>query len=665
MRWLVVLFVAACSGPISGTRIDNPRRPPGPPVASAFASEPGGIRVLANARAGEGDAGLLATNAEEYAALWEDVGLGGAPPAIDFGTHVVLGTNWPDGVCQPELVAAHVDAAGILTFEGASVADACIALLVRAARVVAVPRSILPPRFVWRTGGGDYAFSLSAHAAIASRPTPVIDTGARTAITDARGTVELPAVGRIAVRSLDDGRAIWVARRDAEDISVLLADRPTKHGIHAVVQWNDKAHRFWSEHDSRGRSIHGGAPLQTLSFSRVDAEHIAIGEAFALATGPTIARANEPALDGPDKPYTSAPVSFRAIADGKVGVLDDSIVVGLDGQARLCTLPEGKARQFLPGCHRAHPALTTFPIARGRRGISMIHGPIAIRRTGEGADLAIDLGSGASSWTVEGTFKKPAERGPTRRRGALVVHSTATGSTDGAFQQFNAPPECVPYAGRGSPEERWTFTARTTATYLFELDATYDGTLALVDKAGNTIACNDDAKGSHRRSLINIALDAGTEVAVMVDGFGGDRGSYKLTIHEQPTLPRLVVGSSVSGDTTRAIDQESHGCYAPAGDHRIPLRIEAAGLYAFRIDTPGWAPMISVFRAGGDEFGCYTHLPPLVSTQRLEPGEHFVVIDGNDKKQRGRYTLSVERCPTEDEKRCKAGVRERVPPADL
>ena len=84
--------------------------------------------------------------------------------------------------------------------------------------------------------------------------------------------------------------------------------------------------------------------------------------------------------------------------------------------------------------------------------------------------------------------------------------------------------------------------------------------------------------------------------------------------------------------------------------------IEAAGLYAFRIDTPGWAPMISVLPAGGRAFGCYTHRPPLVSTQRLEPGEHYVVIDGADKKHRGTYTLSVERCPTDDAKACKAAV---------
>ncbi len=649
----VVLLVAACTAPIAGTRTRTPS-PPGAPVATSA------IRVLANTTAGHGRAGLLATNADEYAALWSDVGLRSSPPAIDFTTHVVLGTNFEDGVCQPELVAAHVDAANVLTLEQAALADTCILLASRTARVVAVPRSLLPPHFTWHTDHGDFAFDLAPRASIASVPEPITDTGVRSSIAHPRGTIALPPIGRIALRSLDDGRQVWVARRDADDISVVLADRPSRtRGLHDVVTWNDKTHRFHSGHDSRGRSVHGAPPLDVLAYAR-DGERISVGDSITIAYAPPVARADEPTLDGPERPYADTPItSFRAIPDHQIRVFADSVVIGLDGQARLCTLPEGKARQFLPGCHRAHPALTTFPIARDRRGISMIHGPIAIRRDGEGADLAINLGAGESSWTVERTFQKPAERGPTRQRGPLIVGSTATGSTRGAKQLFNAPPECMPIAARGSPEERWTFTPRATATYLFELEAKYDAVLALVDKAGNVIACNDDAKGFYRRSLINIELPAGTDVAVMVDGFGGDSGDYRLTIHEAPTLLRLTVGGSVAGDTTRAIDQESHGCTAPAGDHRYPFTIRETGRYGFRIDTPGWAPMISVFKAGGSEFGCYTHLPPLVDSQLLEPGEYFVVIDGASEKQRGPYTLSVERCPTDDAKTCEAAIRAR------
>ena len=668
MRFLVLALVAACSAPIAGTPTQRPHRPPppGPPIATALASDPTGIRVLANHNAGSGRAGLLATNATEYAALWHDVGLRSSPPAVNFTTHVVLGSNFPDGVCQPELVAANIDAAGILTFQEAHFAVACILLLSRTTRVVAVPRSLLPPHFTWRTDEGDFAFDLATHSSIATSPSITIDTGARTSLATSRGTVVLPAVGRIALRSLDDGRQIWVARRDTDDISAILADHPSRTpGIHSAVMWNSPAHRFLSDHDSRGRSVHGNPPLDVLAFARVDDDHISIGDPIAVAYAPPVPRDREPTLDGAAKPYTEAPAYFSRIHENHWGVIADSLVIGTSGPAQLCTLPEGKARQYLGGCLRSHPTVPAIPTRRNStRGISMTQGPLAILRAGNTAAIVINLGNGESGWVVEHSFQRPAPRGPTARRADLPVGITVTGTTANGNNGFDVPDSCVPIVGRGSPDESWMFTAPRSGTYIFELETKYDGTLALLDmrpsaNEGDVLACNDDAKGFYRRSLIRIELTAMTKVRVLVDGFGGDRGDYKLTVHEQPTLPRLEVGTPMTGDTTHAIDQESHGCSAPAGDHRYPLTIREAGRYAFRIDTPGWAPMLSVFPAGGSEFGCYTHLPPLIDSQVMEPGEYFVVIDGNDTKQRGKYTLSVSRCEGTDEKACEATARSR------
>lgn len=671
MRAAVVLvFVAACTNPIAGTRVSSPSRspsrPPGPAIATALASDPAGIRVLANGNGASGDAGLLATTPDEYAALWHDVGLRGARPAIDFTTHVVLGTNFDGGVCQPEIVAATIDAAGILALQEAPIADACILLGSREIRVVAIPRSLLPPHFTWRTDNGDFAFVLAPRSAIATVPHLVIDTGARTSIARSRGAIDLPAIGRIALRTLDDGREIWVARRDTDDISVVLADRPSRTpGLHHALSWNDKVHRFSSGHDSRGRSIHGGPPLEVLAFSRTADDRISIGDAITVAYAPPIPRTDEPALDGPEKPYTSPSKSFRGIADNHWGVIADSLVIGTSGTAQLCTIPEGKARQYLSGCLRSHPTVSSIRARRtnGTRGISMTHGPLAIHRTGDTADVVIDLGNGESGWVVEHALLKPAPRGPTTQRGPLPVKVAVHGSTAGGNNGYEAPDDCVPIVGRGSPDDAWTFTAPRAGTYIFELEATYDAALYVMDLGAPTdytfLGCNDDAKGFFRRSLIRIDLAAMAKLRVVVDGFGGARGGYKLTVHEQPPLPRLVVGSSVTGDTTHAIDQESHGCFAPAGDHRIPVHVDTAGLYAFRIDTPGWAPMISVFAAGGSEFGCYTHQSPLIDLYLLEPGDYFVVVDGSDTKQRGRYTLSANRCPTDDKAACKMTMQTR------
>lgn len=158
---LVLPCVVACGGPSTGAPVKTPT--PGPAVATAKASEPGGIVVLANGEAGNGEAGLLATTQDELADLWGDVGLSGSAPRVDFATHVVVGTNFWDGPCQPELVAATVDAAGTLTFTEQSLGGGCIRLAVRIARVVAVPRSILPPKFTWRARvNAAYAFELGS-----------------------------------------------------------------------------------------------------------------------------------------------------------------------------------------------------------------------------------------------------------------------------------------------------------------------------------------------------------------------------------------------------------------------------------------------------------------------------------------------------------------------
>jgi hypothetical protein len=304
-----------------------------------------------------------------------------------------------------------------------------------------------------------------------------------------------------------------------------------------------------------------------------------------------------------------------------------------------------------------------MPTRRPRvRSISMKQGPLAILREGNAASLVIDLGHGDSGWAVEHSLERPAERGPSRMRGALPVGITVTGSTTNAKNSDDPPDTCVPIVGRGSPDESWSFTAPHSATYVFELESSYDGALTLYDasptaKLYTSLACNDDANGYYRRSAFRVTLTAYAKTTLVVDGFGGARGNYKLTVREEPALGRLEVGSSITADTTNAVDMESHGCSAPAGDHRIPLTIRDAGRYAFRIDTPGWAPMISVFKAGGSEFGCYTHLPPLIDSQLMEPGEYFVVIDGSDKKQRGKYTLSVTRCESDDEKTCEASAR--------
>lgn len=651
----LALVVAACTSATEGRRVEYPRnvRPAlGPAVATALASDPAGLRVLANENGGSGRAGLLATTADEYAALWEDLGLHRPAPAVNFATHVVFGTSYFGGVCHPELVAAHVDAAGVLSLEARPTVDVCVSLAARVVQVVAVPRSILPAHFTWSTEDGDFAFDLAPRSASAPTITaPAIDAGLRPAITAPRGTVALPAAGRIVLASLDDGRQIWIARRSADDISVVLADIATRGPLRTIVTWDERYHRFSSGHDSRGRSVNAGPPLDVLTFARRADDRIAIGEPISVTYAPPIPRDREPTLDGPDKPYTATPTPFSALADRRFGVITESLVTGSDGQSRVCTLPLGKIRRFLRGCPTSAPSVFALPASGGRGGIAELTGPIVVHRTGATADIAISIGSGMAAWTVDATLDAPAARGPTRARGALTLATTARGDTSAAKNGFDAPATCMNAAALGSPDEAWTFTAPRAATYTFELDASYDGTLALVDATGRVIACADDSPAD-RRATLRLELAANQPVRVVVDGFGGQRGSYQLLAREQPALAHLAVGGSVTGDTTDAPDFESHGCHAPAGDHRYPLTITEAGLYNFRIETPGWAPMLSVLPAGSD-VGCYTTVSPLTYVELLAPGDYNIIVDGSAAKEHGPYTLSVERCASDDKAACK------------
>jgi hypothetical protein len=42
---------------------------------------------------------------------------------------------------------------------------------------------------------------------------------------------------------------------------------------------------------------------------------------------------------------------------------------------------------------------------------------------------------------------------------------------------------------------------------------------------------------------------------------------------------------------------------------------------------------------------------------QLDPGKYFVIIDGSDEKQHGKYTLTVTKCSTADKNACRKTTR--------
>jgi hypothetical protein len=129
-------------------------------VASATTSEREGLRVLWNGRTGGVDSkwkAWIAGSDEELAAIWRAAAVG-TPPRIDFAKYVVIAEAGEGGVCNPKIVGIEAEASGLLRLRFDDPKDEiCIMLATRIARIVAVPRRVLPATVVFLNG---YAFEV-------------------------------------------------------------------------------------------------------------------------------------------------------------------------------------------------------------------------------------------------------------------------------------------------------------------------------------------------------------------------------------------------------------------------------------------------------------------------------------------------------------------------
>ncbi|HVK67354.1 MAG TPA: hypothetical protein VM694_22870 [Polyangium sp.] len=650
------LSLAGCTGALRGSQLSEAPKPAAV-TARATSAEPGGLRVLANARAQQfGTEGAwLATDEDELRSLWRAVGADGPLPRVDFDTHVVLGAAHDDGVCQPEIDAVEVDAAGTLRLHAEPFGGACIDLAVGVARVVAVPRRILPPRFVFlpTASRSAYAFDLPATKPKASAPSkeaPAVASLERPSLPAPLGVVALPPRGHLALRSLDDGRAVWVVVHRSGAVSVLSADTAeSDHSpwLRQKVRWVPETGRFASEHDAAGRSVHGEAPLEARLFARQDDGRIAIGEPAPLAPGPIEPRAEAPALEGLAEPYTDlSPVPLDALPEGRMAIVDSALVRGTSGPMRLCNRPTvPKLRARFPGC--PDKALPVLGSPSGyRAGVTVLEAPVIVRRRGDAIDLAILGSGGMSSYVLQSPLLPPAPRGESRARGALTLGAAARGETSGA--KDGVSPACV--AAGGAPDETWTFTAPRAGLYALQLDSTYDGALAVFDDQGALLDCNDDRHGYERSSIVHLSLAQGARVKVVVDGFGGAAGAYTLRVQEETPLANggvLVLGHEVAGDTSKSTDDHAAGCTSEGNDDAWRLDVTEGGPYVFRVETPGWIPVLSVLAEGASIPQLCTvgrqPSPPLVTDTNLLPGKYEIIVDGNQAKDAGPYRLRVER----------------------
>lgn len=130
--------------------------------------------------------------------------------------------------------------------------------------------------------------------------------------------------------------------------------------------------------------------------------------------------------------------------------------------------------------------------------------------------------------------------------GSAVGDSVATGSTVGGTNRYQ--PSCTTSAGN---DVQYAWTVPTAGTYVIDLNGSdYDTQLAVLAACGGTELDCDDDSGDGTDSLVQLALTAGQQIIIDVDGHGDD-GTYVLNIHPISTE---VCDNTVDDDRDGTVD---------------------------------------------------------------------------------------------------------------
>jgi len=189
-----------------------------------------------------------------------------------------------------------------------------------------------------------------------------------------------------------------------------------------------------------------------------------------------------------------------------------------------------------------------------------------------GSAMAIDLGNERPA--------KPAINAPenvpagVRQGGDTILDAVlvtlpynASGTTAGYTNDYA---EVCPYSGSTSPDVVYTFTPATSDPLNVDLGGSaYDTKVYMYDSGLNLVACNDDFYSDYTSKLENVAVVAGEQYFVIVDGYGGYSGSYVIAITGfVPCILECPAGAAIEGEPTIVdgyVDNYNGGCNtAPA-----------------------------------------------------------------------------------------------------
>ncbi len=280
------------------------------------------------------------------------------------------------------------------------------------------------------------------------------------------------------------------------------------------------------------------------------------------------------------------------------------------------------------------------------------------------AEVFLELAAGQTYSVVvdgyrasEGTYRLQVaateQMLPPGVRGRLVVDQVVSdATTDGTD---SVTPNCGAQAG--SRDHVWQFVAPTAGSYRFLVEAEFDSVVALTEATGAALDCNDDFGGSTDRSQVTRMLAEGQTVRVVVDGYSGREGAYRLTATNlsgavgggtggPATQGGVVtVGTPVNGTTAGGQDHFTPSCGAStqSPDNVWEFTPTEAGTFRVHVDSQ-YDAVVSLWDARGIEVACNDDLNSTSDSEvivGLMAGQTYsVVVDGYNGAT-GTYRLEV------------------------
>jgi hypothetical protein len=395
-----------------------------------------------------------------------------------------------------------------------------------------------------------------------------------------------------------------------------------------------------------------------VSISRFQAGVLVLALFPCLTTACGGATTTTPVITGTATPVDAEALTLGDAVEGDTTDRDDT-------SSPTCGEPDGAGDQawaFTPeadGWYRFHVEAGYDAVLSVRDDTG---GELSCNDDGESkrdAEVSVQLIAGRT-YTVmvdgfrdsEGSYRLIAEGSeaavPEGRRGLIHLDQPVSdATTDGSD---TVTPACG--ATAGSRDHVWHFVAPTAGSYRFLVESEYDSVIALIDQAGAALDCNDDFQSDTRRSQVTRVLEAGASIGVVVDGYSGGEGPYRLTVSSLggggPSAQgggTVVVGTPVNGTTTGGQDHYTPSCGAATSspDDVWQLTPTQAGTYRIHVDSQ-YDAVVSLTDESGAEVACNDDLNSTAESEvvvGLQAGRTYnVVVDGYNGAT-GGYTLTV------------------------